>query len=78
MFKSLILLLAFLCFSGVANPLEPMKVNPPGKPSISVFISDSPNFVKEWVNTPPSYSPVVKRIKQAKYNQMVHAGFAIP
>ncbi len=56
---------------------EPMTVTEPGDLNVTVFITDSPEFIKEWVETPPSHGPTIRRIKEAKYNQMVHAGFSI-
>ncbi len=73
------LLIALICILSPLSTyaLEPMAVNSPGDLHITVFITDSPEFIKEWVKTPPSHAPTIKRIKEAKYNQMVHAGFAV-
>jgi len=57
--------------------LTPMKLNASGDLNVTVFVTDSPKFIKEWVSTPASHSPVIKRIKSAKPEQMVHAGFAV-
>ena len=76
-FKIVVLLFTLLLFPLSISALEPMPVKEPGDLHITVFITDSPDFIKEWVGTPQSHGPTVRRIKEAKYNQMVHAGFAV-
>ncbi len=77
MLKSLLIALTCIIIPFFVHALEPMTVNSQGDLHITVFITDSPKFIKEWIETPPSHAPTIKRIKEAKYNQMVHAGFAI-
>jgi len=71
-----ILFAALLLCSNV-YALEPMRVNQSGDPHVEVFVSDSTKFMDDWVNTPSSYAPVIKRVKEARFNQMVHAGIVI-
>ncbi|WP_373032956.1 hypothetical protein [Sulfurovum sp.] len=76
MIKSIMLaLLIFFPHSSFA--LESMKVNSPGDLDVTIFITDSPQFIEEWVGTPASHAPIITKINKAKFNQMVHAGFAI-
>jgi hypothetical protein len=51
--------------------------NPPGDLAVSVFMAESPDFIQEWVNTPSSFGPTIHRIKKARFNQQVHAGFIV-
>ena len=77
MIRSILFLILILLLPASTFALEPMTVNASGDLHITVFITDSPKFIREWVETPPSHGPTIKRIKEAKYNQMVHAGFAV-
>jgi len=77
MLKSIFFSLALVMLPFNAYALEPMPINPPGDLLVTVFITDSPEFIKEWIETPPSHAPTIKRINEAKFNQMVHAGFAV-
>lgn len=77
MSKSLLLIIACLLFPMASYAIEPMPTNSQGNLYVSVFIIDSPEFSKEWINTPASHSPSINTIDEVSYNQMVHAGFAI-
>ena len=77
--KKCILLVIFLTYFFVINAvaLEPIKINTPGEPGINIFIAESPQFIKDWISTPASHAPVIKRINKAKINQQLHAGFIV-
>lgn len=77
MFKFIVFSIVLLLFPKGTFALEPMTINAPGDLQVIVFVTDSPEFIKEWRETPPSHGPTIKRIKEAKYNQLVHAGFAV-
>ena len=72
-------LIALFCilipFSSYAS--EPMAGNLQGDLHITVFITDSLEFMKEWIKSEPTPAPTIRTINEAKYNQKVHAGFAI-
>jgi hypothetical protein len=64
-----------LCSNSYA--LEPMPVNPPADPSLEVLVSDSTKFMKEWISTPSSHTPEIKRVNETRYSQRVYAGIII-
>lgn len=66
-------LLAVL-ISGIAFGVEP---NAPGDLSVTVFVSPTDRFIEEWMSTPPEHGPTIKRIKEAKADQLVYAGFVV-
>ena len=51
--------------------------NPPGDLAVSVFVAESPDFIREWVDTPSSFGPTIHRIRKARFNRQVHAGFIV-
>ncbi len=77
MIKSLCVAIFCFIIPFSAHALEPLAVNAQGDLHITVFITDSPSFLKEWIKTPPSHALTISTITEAKYNQLVHAGFAI-
>ena len=57
--------------------LQYLTVNAQGDLHLTVFITDSPDFLHGWENTPPSHALNIRTITETKFNQLVHAGFAI-
>ena len=54
-----------------------MTVNPRGDLQLTVFITDSPDFLQGWINAPPSHALNISTIAETELNQLVSAGFAI-
>lgn len=74
-YKSVLSLILFVIATpGPAGAVDP---NAPGDLAISVFVSESPDFIREWVSTPSSHGPTIRRIRSARFNQQVHAGFIV-
>ncbi len=63
-----------LLVAGIAFAIDP---NAPGDLSVTVFVSPTDKFIEEWFNTPAEHGPTIKRIKDAKFDQLVHVGFVI-
>lgn len=72
------LVLTLICFvvamPEIAKGIDP---NTPGDLAVSVFVAESPDFIREWVTTPSSHGPTILRIRKARFNQQVHAGFIV-
>jgi len=50
----------------------------PGELHLEVLVYDYGKFTKWWISTPsPQPPPAIKIIKQAGYNQKLHAGIAV-
>jgi hypothetical protein len=64
-----------LCSNSYA--LEPVRENTPGNPYLEVLVSDSTRFIKEWISTPLSHTPEIRRVNETRYNQKVYAGIVI-
>lgn len=58
----------------LAKAIDP---NAPGDLAVSVFVAEAPDFIHEWVTTPSSHGPTIRRIRKARFNQQVHAGFIV-
>jgi len=63
-----------LLISGIAFAIEP---NSPGDLSVIVFVSPTDRFIEEWISTPPEHGPTIKRIQEAKADQLVYVGFIV-
>lgn len=72
-------LILSVIISVIAVPELAMAIdpNPPGDLAVTVFVAESPDFIREWVNTPSSFGPTIRRIQKARFNQKVHAGFIV-
>ena len=77
MVKSLLVALFCILIPFSSHASESIPVNSQGDLHVTVFITDSPEFTEEWIETPPSHALTIRTIKEAKYNETVHAGFAI-
>lgn len=51
--------------------------NVPGELSVTVFVSPTDTFIADWLETQPEHGPTIKRIKEAKANQLVYVGFVV-
>ena len=77
MVKSFLIALFCILIPLYSHASEPMAGNSQGDLHITVFITDSLEFINEWIKTQPTHAPTIRTINEAKYNQTVHAGFAI-
>lgn len=57
--------------------LERREMNKPGDLSIEVFVTDSMNAFDEWLKLPSTKAPVLRRIHEAKFNNMAYGGFLV-
>ena len=71
--RSTVALLAVLVV-GMAFAVDP---NAPGDLSVTVFVSPTDKFIEEWFATPAEHGPTIKRIKEARADQLVHVGFVV-
>jgi hypothetical protein len=72
---ALIFLLA--CAEAVADTLPMPPPNPSGNPGIIIVASDSPEYIREWLSTPPSHGVTIKRLRVAKADQLIVASFLV-
>lgn len=70
----LTVIVALIATPELAVAIDP---NAPGDLSVSVFVAESPDFIREWVDTQSSHGPTIKRIRSARFNKQVHAGFIV-
>ncbi|MBI3345185.1 MAG: hypothetical protein HY028_10095 [Gammaproteobacteria bacterium] len=74
-FRLVLILIGFVvAMPELAKAIDP---NTPGDLAVSVFVAESPDFIREWVTTPSSHGPTIRRIRKARFNQQVHAGFIV-
>ena len=57
--------------------LERRDMHKPGDLSVEVFVADSRDAFDEWLKTPSTNGPVLRRIHEAKFNQMAYGGFLV-
>jgi hypothetical protein len=60
-----------------AGPARAIDAKPAGSLGVDVFVSPSDDFIKEWVETPATHAPVIRRIREAKVGQLVYVGIAL-
>lgn len=41
----------------IPQPVSALDPNAPGDLALSVFVAESPDFIKDWVTPPSSYGP---------------------
>ena len=77
--KLLIVLLLAMSFISAANAEKTLGPEPKvmGDLSLLIVASDSPDYVKEWVSTPPSHSVTIKRLKVAQPEQLIVTSFLV-
>jgi len=74
-FRLVLTLIGFIIATlELAEAIDP---NAPGDLAVSVFVAESPDFIREWMTTPSSHGPTIRRIRKARFNQQVHAGFIV-
>lgn len=61
----------------IPQPVSALDPNAPGELALSVFVAESPDFIKDWVTTPSSYGPTIRRVRSLPFNQQAHAGFIV-
>lgn len=49
----------------------------PGDLGLVIVASETPDYIKEWLTTPPSHGVTIKRLKNAKPEQLIVAAFLI-
>jgi hypothetical protein len=59
------------------GPAWAIDASPAGSLGIEVFVSPSDDFITEWVTTPATHGPTIRRIREAKVGQLVYVGFAV-
>ena len=57
--------------------LERREKHEPGDLSVEVFVTDSTTAFAEWMKPPSAGGPVLRRIHEAKFDQLVHGGFLV-
>ncbi len=65
----IILIIGLLSFASNVFALEP---NEPGELEAYIVVSDTPDFIDEWMSTPFEKDIHMKRIKEVRYEQMFH------
>jgi len=72
---ALILLVA--CADSVADALPMPSPNPRGDIGIIIVASDSPEYIHEWLTTPPAHGVTIKRLRVAKPEQLIVSSFLV-
>jgi hypothetical protein len=72
---ALVLLVA--CAKSVADALPMPLPNPQGNLGIIIVASDSPEYIHEWLTTPPSHGVTIKRLHAAKPEQLIVSSFLV-
>jgi hypothetical protein len=77
--RSLLSLLTIATVIGLVESslVSAIAPNAPGDLAISVFVAESPAFIKEWLTTPSSHGPTIRRLRELRFNQQAHAGFIV-
>ena len=66
-----------LILASTVVPTQALDPNAPGDLSVIVFASPTEDFITEWVSTPATHSPTIRRISEARTNELVHVGFIV-
>lgn len=70
-------LLAALLLFAASGSVSAVKPNPPGELAVHVAVSSDPGFSKKWVESAPSNSFTIHRIKQIRQGQTAYIAFLI-
>ena len=65
-------LLLFVSFDSFA--LDP---NPPGELSVVISVSDTPDFIKQWVRTHPEKPGYIKNLNEVSIGHLFHVAFIV-
>ena len=73
--KTILYTLLLLSSVAQAQLLPNIVASPKGNLSLEIVASDSPKYIKEWISTKPENAITIKRLKQAKPNQLIVIAF---
>lgn len=78
-FKLLVILFTTLLFCSIANAeVTPgPEAKTAGDLGLVIVASDSPDYIKEWLNTPPSHGVTIKRLEVTRPGQLVVTSFLV-
>ena len=71
------LFLLVVCANSFAEVLPMPSPNPQGELGIVIVASDSPDYIREWLITPPSHGVTIKRLRVAKPEQLIVSSFLV-
>jgi hypothetical protein len=60
-----------------ADALPMPSPNPRGDLGLIIVASDSPEYIHEWLTTPPSHGVTIKRLHVAKPEQLIVSSFLV-
>ena len=76
--STIVLLLTFsLCSFANAEIVPGPKAKAVGDLGLVIVASDSPDYIKEWISTPSSHDITIKRLKEAKPEQLIITSFLV-
>ena len=72
-----VLFFLVVCADSVADVLPMPSPNPQGELGIIIVASDSPDYIHEWLTTPPSHGVTIKSLRVTKPEQLIVSSFLV-
>jgi len=73
----LVFIVLLYCSVSIAKVTPMPSPNEKGNLGLIIVASDSPKFINEWVSTPSEHAPTIKRIFNAKPEQLIVSVFLV-